>query len=93
MSEATKSKQIELASRPSGVPTSSNFQLGTAQLSAIKQGEFLVKNQWMSVDPYMRGRMKEGESYVPPFQVGEALEGGCIGEVVESRHNKFKAGR
>ncbi|EAQ77672.1 NADP-dependent oxidoreductase [Blastopirellula marina] len=92
MTATTTSKQIELASRPSGLPTLSNFKLTTAELSPIKEGEFLVKNLWMSVDPYMRGRMKAGKSYVPPFQMGEPLEGGCIGEVVESRHDKFPAG-
>ncbi len=90
--QATKSQQVELASRPSGVPTSSNFRLTTAEVSAIEEGEFLVKNRWMSVDPYMRGRMKEGDSYVPPFRIGDPLEGGCIGEVVESRHDKFHVG-
>ncbi|WP_417739186.1 NADP-dependent oxidoreductase [Rosistilla oblonga] len=90
--QATRSRQIELASRPDGMPTTSNFQLKTAELSPIGEGEFLVKNHWMSVDPYMRGRMKEGKSYVPPFQIGEPLEGGCVGEVVESRHPKFKTG-
>ncbi|QDV71592.1 Putative NADP-dependent oxidoreductase YfmJ [Rosistilla carotiformis] len=90
--QATRSRQIELASRPDGMPTTSNFQLKTAELSPIGEGEFLVKNHWMSVDPYMRGRMKEGKSYVPPFQIGEPLEGGCVGEVVESRHPKFEAG-
>src|SRR5688572_11215396 len=91
-SQAVQSKQIVLASRPSGVPTSSNFKLTTAELSPINEGEFLVKNHWMSVDPYMRGRMKDGDSYVPAFQIDEPLEGGCIGEVVQSRHTDFKEG-
>ncbi len=92
MHQTTRSQQIELASRPHGTPTSSNFKISTAELSAIEEGEFLVKNRWMSVDPYMRGRMKEGDSYVPAFKIGEPLEGGCIGEVVESRHEKFHQG-
>ena len=92
MPRTIKSQQIELASRPNGVPTSSNFKMSTAEVSAIEEGEFLVKNRWMSVDPYMRGRMKEGDSYVPAFKIGEPLEGGCIGEVVESRHDKFQQG-
>ena len=92
MHQTTRSKQIELASRPHGAPTSSNFKISTTELSAIEKGEFLVKNRWMSVDPYMRGRMKEGDSYVPAFKIGEPLEGGCIGEVVESRHEKFHQG-
>lgn len=90
--QSTSSKQIELVSRPQGVPTPSNFKLTTAEVAPIEEGEFLVRNLWMSVDPYMRGRMKEGASYVPPFSIGEPLEGGCVGEVVESRHDKFQQG-
>lgn len=90
--QATRSRQIELASRPDGVPKKSNFKTTTTELSAIADGEFLVKNEWMSVDPYMRGRMKEGDSYVPPFEIGKPLEGGCVGKVVESRHPDFEEG-
>ncbi|EMI46822.1 NADP-dependent oxidoreductase [Rhodopirellula sp. SWK7] len=90
--QAVKSKQIELASRPDGMPTKSNFELSEVTISPIADGEFLVRNQWMSVDPYMRGRMKDGDSYVPPFQIGKALEGGCIGVVVESKNEKFVEG-
>ncbi len=91
-SQATKSQQIVLASRPEGVPTQSNFKMGSADVPPIQDGEFLVKNDWMSVDPYMRGRMKDSDSYVPPFQIDQPLEGGCIGKVVESRNEKFNEG-
>ncbi len=91
-SQALQSKQIELSSRPDGVPTKDNFSLATAELSPISDGEILVRNQWMSVDPYMRGRMKAGDSYVPAFEIGEALEGGCIGEVIESNNKHFELG-
>jgi hypothetical protein len=91
-SQAVQSQQIELSSRPDGVPTKDNFSLATAELSPINDGEILVRNQWMSVDPYMRGRMKESDSYVPPFEIGEPLEGGCIGEVVESNNARFAEG-
>lgn len=87
-----KSRQIELKSRPGGVPTEENFQLGEATLSPIGNGEFLVENEWMSVDPYMRGRMNDWDSYVPPFQIGKPLEGGCVGKVIESRHADFAVG-
>ena len=90
--QTTKSQQVVLASRPEGMPTSSNFKMSTAELTPIADGEFLIKNRWMSVDPYMRGRMKDGASYVPPFQIDEPLEGGCIGEVVESRNSNFNEG-
>ncbi|MCM2369666.1 NADP-dependent oxidoreductase [Aporhodopirellula aestuarii] len=89
---AVDNKRIELASRPDGMPTLSNFKLNTVALAPIEDGEFLVRNQWMSVDPYMRGRMKEVDSYVPPFQIGKALEGGCIGVIVESKNDRFAEG-
>lgn len=90
---ATKSLQIELASRPEGKPDASNFRSRTVELSPIEDGEFLVKNHWMSVDPYMRGRMKAGDSYVPAFEIDKPLEGGCVGEVVQSRHPGFREGQ
>lgn len=91
-SKAVQSKQIELVSRPDGMPQQSNFEMRTAEVGPIKDGEILVKNQWMSVDPYMRGRMKDTDSYVPPFQIDEPLEGGCIGEVIQSQNADFKEG-
>ncbi len=87
-----KSRQIELKSRPDGVPTKTNFQIGEETLSPIAEGEFLVQNEWMSVDPYMRGRMNESASYTKPFQIGKPLEGGCVGKVIESRHDDFAVG-
>lgn len=87
-----KSRQIELASRPQGKPSAENFKQTTTELSPIVNGEFLVKNLWMSVDPYMRGRMKTGDSYVPAFEIGEPLEGGCVGQVVNSRNDNFRDG-
>ncbi len=89
----TKSLQIELASRPKGKPDTSNFRMRTVELSPLEDGEFLVKNHWMSVDPYMRGRMKAGDSYVATFKIDEPLEGGCVGEVVQSRHPDFSEGQ
>ncbi|NQV25930.1 MAG: NADP-dependent oxidoreductase [Rhodopirellula sp.] len=91
-SQATKSQQVVLASRPEGMPTSSNFKMDSTEIRPIEEGEFLVKNHWMSVDPYMRGRMNDTDRYVPPFQIDEPLEGGCIGEVIESRNNDFSEG-
>ncbi len=91
-SKAIRSKQIELASRPKGEPTADNFKCNTVELPPINDGEFLVQNEWMSVDPYMRGRMKEGDSYVPPFEIDSPLEGGCIGKVVASQNSDFNEG-
>jgi NADPH-dependent curcumin reductase CurA len=80
----TRGREIRLASRPTGAPTADNFELAEVDLPAPADGEVLVRNLFMSVDPYMRGRMNDVKSYVPPFQLGAALDGGAVGEVVES---------
>lgn len=81
-----------LKSRPEGTPTADNFELKEIDLPETGEGMIRVRNQWLSVDPYMRGRMNDAKSYVPPFQVGQPLEGGAIGEVVESQAEGFAAG-
>jgi hypothetical protein len=86
------SREIRLASRPSGIPTAANFTLARIELAPPQDGQVLVRNRYMSVDPYMRGRMNSGKSYVPPFEIGKPLEGGAVGEVVESRADGFKPG-
>ncbi len=78
-------RQIVLVSRPSGWPTEDNFAVTEADRPELADGQVRVRNLFMSVDPYMRGRMNDGESYVPPFQLGEPLQGGAIGSVTESR--------
>src|ERR1035438_10158008 len=88
----TISREIRLASRPEGEPTLDNFSFATVEVPDPKPGEVLVRNLYMSVDPYMRGRMNEGKSYVPPFELGKPLEGGAVGEVIESRAKEFKPG-
>src|SRR4051812_2756526 len=88
----TTSREIRLKSRPVGMPKASDFDLATVELVALGDGEVQVKNLWMSVDPYMRGRMYDRPSYVPPFQIGQALQGGAIGEVVASNDPDFKPG-
>lgn len=87
-----KSKEIRLAARPVGEPKDSDFELAEVDVPSPGKGEFLVRNIWMSVDPYMRGRMMDRESYVPPFQIGEALQGGAIGQVIESNNDAFAKG-
>jgi len=81
-----------LKSRPNGLPTADNFALGETGLAPIGPGMIRVRNLWLSVDPYMRGRMNDVKSYVPPFKLGEPMEGGAVGEVVESRADGFAAG-
>ena len=87
-----RSREIRLNSRPTGAPTLDNFALGEVELPHPAEGEVQVRNLWMSVDPYMRGRMTDRPSYVPPFQLGEPLQGGAVGEVVVSRAEGFMAG-
>jgi NADPH-dependent curcumin reductase CurA len=79
-----KSREIHLASRPQGWPTPENFRLVEVDVPEPVPGEVLVRNQFMSVDPYMRGRMNDVRSYVPPFPVDAVLEGGAVGEVIAS---------
>ena len=88
----TTSREIRLKSRPRGVPTADNFELATVTLPDLAPGEVQVRNTWMTVDPYMRGRMNDVKSYAPPFQLGEAMQGGAVGEVVASNDPAFKAG-
>jgi NADPH-dependent curcumin reductase CurA len=91
MSKRT-SREIRLASRPSGIPIAANFTLARTELKPLQDREVLVRNLFMSVDPYMRGRMNDGKSYVPPFELDKPLEGGAVGEVIESRAEGFKPG-
>lgn len=85
-------RQITLASRPDGWPTSDNFALVKTETPQPQDGQILVRNLFMSVDPYMRPRMNDVKSYLPPFQIGEPLDGGAVGEVVESRSAAFAPG-
>lgn len=87
-----QSREIRLKSRPVGEPTPSNFELASVDVAAPGPGEVQVKNLFMSVDPYMRGRMTDRASYVPPFELGKALQGGAVGEVVASNDPNFKPG-
>ena len=85
-------REIRLASRPTGIPTIANFTLVWTELEPLQDQQVLVRNLFMSVDPYMRGRMNDRKSYVPPFELGKPLGGGAVGEVVESRAKGFKPG-
>ena len=81
-----------LMSRPQGAPTSDNFALKTLDLPKLDDGMVRVANRWLSVDPYMRGRMNDVKSYVPPFALDAPMEGGAVGEVVESRSDAVNRG-
>lgn len=86
------SREIRLASRPKGYPTADNFTLAQVELDPLQEGQVLIRNLYMSVDPYMRGRMNDMKSYVPPFELGKPLDGSAVGEVIESRAAAFKPG-
>jgi NADPH-dependent curcumin reductase CurA len=88
----TTSREIRLKSRPAGLPTPANFELASVEVPDPAQGEVTVKNLWMTVDPYMRGRMNDAVSYTPPFQLGQAMQGGAVGEVVASKADALKPG-
>ncbi|MGC2383509.1 MAG: NADP-dependent oxidoreductase [Nitrososphaeraceae archaeon] len=90
--EKLVSREIHLKQRPVGMPTEDNFQLVKVDVPDLKEIEFLVHNIWMSLDPYMRGRMRETRSYIPPFQLGKPLEGGCVGQVIKSNNDRFRVG-
>ena len=81
-----------LMSRPQGTPTHENFALKDIDLPPLGDGAIRVRNHWLSVDPYMRGRMNDVKSYVPAFQLGEPMEGGAVGEVIESKAEGFAPG-
>lgn len=89
---ATLNKQILLASRPQGEPTVDNFKLVEQPVPALAEGQVLVRNHFLSLDPYMRGRMNEGKSYAQPQPLNEVMIGGTVGEVVESKNSHFKVG-
>jgi NADPH-dependent curcumin reductase CurA len=88
----TTTREIRLAARPDGEPKPTDFELVEGTLDDLADGELLVRNTWMSVDPYMRGRMNDRKSYVPPFQLGEPLSGGAVGVVVASTVDEFAEG-
>ena len=84
--------QVVLASRPQGPVTEKNFRFVESAMPSPNEGEVLVRNLYLSLDPYMRMRMNDGKSYAPPVQLGEVMVGGTIGEVVESKDPRFRKG-
>lgn len=88
----TTNQQILLDNRPQGEAEESNFKLVQSPLPTVGEGQVLVRHHYLSLDPYMRGRMNDAKSYAQPQPLGEVMQGGTVGEVVESRHPKFKTG-
>lgn len=88
-----KNREVRLKSYPKGLPAAENFEVVESETPALQHGQMLIRNIWMSVDPYMRGRMTpDRASYVPPFALGEVMDGGSVGEVVESKGGPFAVG-
>ena len=87
-----KSKTILLNSRPIGLPKLSDFKTVEEEIPNLAEGQILLKLKYVSVDPYLRGRMNNVKSYVPPFELGQAIVSGCVAKVVDSLHNDFKKG-
>jgi NADPH-dependent curcumin reductase len=87
-----KNLQVTLASRPKGAPQASDFKIVEAPVPEIGDGQFLVRNHYLSLDPYMRGRMSDAKSYAKSVEIGEVMVGGTVGEVIASRHPNYKQG-
>ncbi len=86
------SREIRLKNRPAGLPSESDFELAAQKVPEVGEGQVLVQNIYMSVDPYMRSRMHDRKSYVPPFQLDQPLDGACVGRVAESKSGQFQVG-
>src|ERR1043165_9830158 len=89
---STTNRQILLASRPEGEPTVGNFRLVETPVPALADGQVLVRHHFLSLDPYMRGRMNDSKSYAAPQPLDQVMIGGTVGEVAYSRHAGFKPG-
>src|SRR5262249_48824951 len=85
-------RRIVLASRPQGAASAANFRLETVELPPLADGQVLVRNHFLSLDPYMRGRMNDAKSYATPQVLNETMVGGTVGVITESRSPKFKVG-
>jgi NADPH:quinone reductase len=87
-----QNREIRLASRPAALPTLENFQFVDTDVPQPSEGEVLIRLRYISVDPYLRGRMREGKSYIEPFEVGQVIKSSAVGDVIESRSPKFQPG-
>ncbi len=87
-----KTQRIVLASRPKGIPTLDNFRLETIEQPVPAKGEVLVRTIWLSLDPYMRGRMDAAKSYADPVEVGDTMEASGVGEVIASNNDRYRSG-
>ena len=88
----TRNTRIVLASRPTGEVKPENFRVETTELPALADGQILTRNLFLSLDPYMRPRMTEMNSYTPPFELGATLTGGAVAEVIDSKNPRYQNG-
>ena len=87
-----ENRTIYLKSRPKGEPTSENFEIAASAIPTVRPGTLLYRTLFLSVDPYLRGRMNEGKSYIPPFAIGAPIDSRFVGEVIESKMQEFPKG-
>src|SRR2546429_3647898 len=87
-----ENRRVVLASRPQGAVSEDNFRIESAALARCGDGEVLVRNLWLSLDPYMRGRMSDARSYAKGVDIGEVMVGQTVGEILESKNDKIKKG-
>ena len=87
-----RNRRIVLAARPTGEPQESDFRLDESDIAQPGPGQMLVRTIYLSLDPYMRGRMSAARSYAPPVEVGDVMVGGAVSEVIESQHADFRPG-
>src|SRR5438067_7415601 len=87
-----QNRQIHLDNRPQGEASTSNFKLVTGETPELKDGQVLVRHHYLSLDTYMRGRMNDAKSYTAPQPLGQVMQGGTVGEVIESRSPKYAVG-
>jgi NADPH-dependent curcumin reductase CurA len=92
MTDLRRGREVHLVARPVGEPESGDFAVVEASVSEPDPGQILVRNDWMSVDPYMRGRMNDVKSYAPPFRLGAPMYGGAVGTVIASRSEEVPVG-
>jgi len=90
--DAIQNRRIVLASRPKGKPVADNFRTETQTLPALEDGQVLLRTLWLSLDPYMRGRMSDAPSYAPPVELNDVMTAGAVSRVEQSRHPKFQEG-
>ena len=85
-------KKVILKSRPAGFPILENFDIINEEINELEYGQVIIEVIWLSLDPYMRGRMSQAKSYASPIEIGEVITGGAVGQIVESRCPKFDVG-